>query len=55
MTELVGEVDVRNAMRSVTMTVKLRGMRVLAIRRRVGIALIRLAAWVIGCHVEVET
>ena len=46
--------QVGDAMKQITLNVRLRGLSVLSARIRMGIALLKFAAWVIGCHVDIE-
>ena len=47
-------ISVADAMKNVTMTVRIKGFWLLKLRTRIGIRLIRLGARVIGCHFEVD-
>ena len=44
-----------DAMRNVTLNVRVKGIRRLAARMWVGMGLMRLAAWVVGCGIQIET
>jgi hypothetical protein len=50
----VPEFPVSQAMKRITITVKLSGLKTLAWRMKMGMFLFRLAARVIGCNVEIE-
>lgn len=51
----VAELSIQEAMKTVTIDVVVTGQRTAAIRLRVGAWLIKLAARVMGCNVEVTT
>lgn len=45
---------VSQAMKNITITVKLTGLKPLVWRMKLGILLFKFAAWVIGCNVQLE-
>jgi hypothetical protein len=54
MADLAYTVKAADAMKRATMNVTVTGMRVLRIRLWLGVKLIGLACWVMGCGCEVE-
>lgn len=49
------EVPMREAVRGLTLQIKVTGVPIARARMWLGAQLMRLAAWVIGCDVEIET
>ena len=49
------EFPMSNVMSHVTLNVRITGQRTYAVRLRMGVWLIKLAAWILGCHVNIET
>lgn len=48
------KISIQDAARLVTLRVKITGRRRFALRLRLGAALIRLGAWIIGCGVDID-
>lgn len=51
----VNRISQRDIMHGVTLEIEVTGRRVMAIRFKVGVLLLKLAAIVMGCGVEVRT
>lgn len=50
----LNKISIQDVARSVTLRVKITGRRRFALRLRLGAALIRLAAWIIGVGVDID-
>jgi hypothetical protein len=51
----IASITMPELMRNITLHIRVTGQRVTAIRFWLGTRLLRLAAWVIGCGIEIDT